>query len=412
MLRRQLRSIMFSAITTCILASGYAAETTFPDGNNSPEEGLANDISASLVVCGQGPRLISSFGHCSIHMSCPSAGLDNYYTYLILATPDNIKRFFTEGICTGHFEAQKWAEFSKDYVEQDRPVTEYKLNLTTDEVRHLWMNLDKETFNPVSRIWSFLHSQCTSISADVIRNSLLNERIEYADLPPALTGTFREYTDFAVANNPWYLFCFQSILGTEGEQQGTIWEKLAPTVIYPVWSQASFVDAAGNRRPVFTGDSQVLVDGTYAPSKPTPLTPNVVFGFLLVFTILLTIAEVFSKKTRKVGRVYDAILLCAQTLLGLFFTGLLLFSKASWMQGNLMPIVFNPLPAILWILFHKKGWFRYVYIFYAILLAGMIVATPFVPQLQWGHAIVFAILLVRVVSSILQRKPTKTDVPK
>ena len=98
MLHGQLRSIVFTVITTCILAGGYAAENTQPDGNNAPESGLADDISASLVVCGRGARLISSFGHCSIHMSCPSANLDNYYTYLIHATPANIRRFFTEGI--------------------------------------------------------------------------------------------------------------------------------------------------------------------------------------------------------------------------------------------------------------------------------------------------------------------------
>ena len=174
----------------------------------------------------------------------------NYYTYLILASPDNVKRFFEEGICTGQFVVQKWDEFSKDYIEQNRPVTEYKLNLTTDEVRHLWMNLDKETYNPKKRIYSFLHSQCTSICADIIRGSLHDERIEYGYLPEALTGTLRDYTDYAVSGYPWYRFCFQCLLGAEGEEQGTIWEKLTPTEIWPIWSQASIVDAEGNEYEV------------------------------------------------------------------------------------------------------------------------------------------------------------------
>ena len=401
MLCRQLRSIVFSAITTCILASGYAAETTPADAGNPSEAGLANDISASLVVCGRGARLISSFGHCSIHMSCPSAKLDNYYTYLIHATPKNIRRFFTEGICTGQFVVQKWDVFAKDYIEQNRPITEYKLNLTIDEIRHLWMNLDKETINPKSRAYSFLHSQCTSICADIIRGSLLNERMDSGELPDALNGTLRDYTNYAVANYPWELFCFQSLLGSEGEQQGIVWEKLAPTIIYPVWSQSSIVDATGTGRPVFTGESQVLFDGTYSPSKPSPLTPSVVFAILLVFTLLLTVAEVFSKKMRKITRVYDILLLCVQTLLGLFFTWLLLFSSASWMPGNVLPIVFNPIPALLWVFFHKKKTFRRVYIIYSVILAAMTVATPFVPQLQWGHALIFATFLIRTITQII-----------
>ena len=393
MLSRQLRSIVFSAITTCILASGYAAETTLSDGTS--EESLASDISASLVVCGRGARLISSFGHCSIHMSCPSAYLDNYYTYLILASPDNVKRFFEEGICTGQFVVQKWDEFSKDYIEQNRPVTEYKLNLTTDEVRHLWMNLDKETYNPKKRIYSFLHSQCTSICADIIRGSLHDERIEYGYLPEALTGTLRDYTDYAVSGYPWYRFCFQCLLGAEGEEQGTIWEKLTPTEIWPIWSQASIVDAEGNRRPVFTDDSQVLFNGTFRPSKPSPLTPTVVFAILFIFTLLLT---VFSKKLRTVTKVYDAILLVVQTVLGLFFTWLFLFSRATWMAGNVLPVVFNPIPVLLWVLFHKRKWFRWGYVFYAVVLAAMIAATPFVPQLGWGHTLLFGVFFVRVMA--------------
>ena len=402
MLSRQLRSIVFSAITTCVFACGYAADTTLPDGKNT-EQGLANDISASLVICGRGPRLISSFGHCSIHMSCPSANLDRYYTYLILASPDNIKRFFAEGICTGHFEAQKYDEFSKDYVEQNRPITEYRLNLTIDEVRRLWLNLDKEMYNPTGRAYSFLHSQCTSICADIIRNSLLNERIEYGDLPKKLTGTFRDYADYAVESYPWYLFCFQSILGAEGEQHGTIWEKLPPADIYSIWNQSSIIDTAGNRRPVFTGDSQTLFEGTWSPAKPSLLTPTAVFAILLVFTLLLTL---FSKKLRIVVRVYDAILLVVQTVLGLFFMWLVLFSSASWFPGNLLPIVFNPLPILLWLLFHKKAWFRWIYVVYTVVLAAMIIATPFVPQLGWAHALLLGVFLVRVIGLKMEIEKT------
>lgn len=411
MLSRLLRSIAFSAITTCIVASGYAAEKVNPVDSVKTGGELADDISASLVICGRGTRLFSSFGHSSIHMSCPSANLDNYYTFLIQATPDNIWRFFSKGISKGHFEAQKYEQFAKDYLEQNRPITEYKLNLTTDEVRHLWMNLDKETYNAVSRVYTLLHSQCTSISADVIRHSLLNERIEYGELPPVLDGTMREFAENAVSD-PWYLFGFQSILGKEGEQKGTVWEKLTPTTIQPIWSKASIVNASGKRRPVLIGEPNVLFNGTFAPDEPSPFTPLVVFSIILAFTILLTMAECFTRKLRGVTKVYDAILLCVQTLLGVFFCGLLFFSEATWMKGNVLPIVFNPLPAILWLSFQKKKWFRWVYLLYAFVLAAMIVATPFVPQLQWSHSLLFAIFLVRVVALFIQKTSTNNSSQK
>jgi len=399
---RQLRSIVFSVITTCIVASGYAAEKPIRGRGDKAAGGLADDISASLVICGRGGRLISSFGHCSIHMSCPSAGLDNYYTYLIEASSANVMRFFSEGVFTGLFVVQKWDEFREDYVRQNRPVTEYELNLTTDEVRRLWMNLDKETYHPDSRTYSFLHAQCTSICADIIRSSLLGERMEYGDLPKPLKGTLRDYAEFSVRNYPWYNFCFQSLLGAEGEQPGSPWEKLAPMDIVTVWRGASIVNAAAGGRPVFKGDERVLWCGTYQPttSTPSPLTPNLLFAVLLTFTLLLTLA---GKRMAAITKVYDALLLCLQTALGFFFTWLLLFSKASWMPGNLLPAVFNPIPFVVWLIFHKKKrTIRRAYVVYSIVLAVMMMASPFVPQLEWSHVLLFATFLVRTIALFLK----------
>lgn len=401
-MRRRLRGIALSVITTCIILGGYAAEMPVARDNASAQDGLANDISASLVICGRGGKLISSFGHCSIHMSCPSAGLDNYYTYLIEASSANIRRFFAEGVCTGLFVVQKWDEFSKDYVEQNRPVTEYGLNLTTDEVRRLWMSLDKETYRPDSRTYSFLHAQCTSICADIIRGSLMGERIEYGDLPQGLTGSLRDYAAFSVRNYPWYSFCFQSLLGAEGEQQGDLWEKLAPMDIVTAWSEASIVDAAGHRRPVLTGDERVLYAGSYQPSPPSPFTPTLFFALLLAATLLLTLAFGLGVRGERLGFACDAILLCLQTLLGLFFTWLLLFSKAPWMPGNLLPIVFNPIPFVVWLFLRGKKAIRWAYAVYAVVLAAMMVAAAFVPQLGWAHVLLFATFLVRVTAHLLK----------
>lgn len=411
-MRRQLRGFAFTVTTTCIILGGYAAEMPVPGDSIAAQEGLRNDISASLVICGRGSRLISSFGHCSIHMSCPSAGLDNFYTYLIEASSANVRRFLMEDVCKGLFVVQKWDEFSKDYVRQNRPVTEYPLNLTTDEVRRLWMSLDRETFHPDSRTYSFLHAQCTSICADIIRGSLLGERMEYGDLPPALTGTLRDYAAYAVRDYPWYNLCFQSLLGAEGEQQGDLWEKLAPMDIVTAWSDASIVDAAGNRRPVL-GDEHVLFAApqTSNPSPlthhPSPFTPTLFFALLLAATLLLTLAENrLGVRGERLVQAYDALLLCLQTLLGLFFTGLLLFSKAPWMAGNLLPIVFNPIPLVVWLYLRRKKAIRWAYAVYAAVLAAMMVAAAFVPQLGWAHVLLFASFLVRVIAHILKSVKT------
>lgn len=405
MLGRRIRSLAFTAIATCFFATGgYAANAHIPAEADTVPASLATDIQASLVVCDRGPRFVSSFGHCSIRMSCPSAGLDNYYTYLIHNEFSNVRMFFTHGVSRGHYAVQKWDEFSRDYVDQDRTITEYPLNLTTDEVRRLWMNLDREVYKPLSRMYSFLHSQCASISADIIQHSLDNEHIRYLTLDPAMCGTERDFALRSTERYPWYQFVFMCLLGREGEQPGKQTEMLTPTLIAPAWTQAVIENAAGDSRPVFASEPRTLYAGTYTPPVHSPFTPTVVFTLLLVLAIGLSIAN-RKGHLLQVGRVVDGCLLAVQTLVGCLVVYLCFFSHATWGPGNALLPVFNPLPLLLWLCFRRRPWFRWLCLAYALVVCVMIVASFFIPQLNLAHALLFALLMERVHNGWWMQRP-------
>lgn len=403
MLSRRIRSLAFTAIATCLFATGgYAANDAVPAASDSTSGGLATDISASLVVCERGPRFVSSFGHCSIRMSCPSAGLDNYYTYLIHNGMSNVCMFFSHGISRGHYAMQKWDEFSSDYIAQDRTITEYPLNLTSDEVRRLWMNLDREVYKPLSRMYSFLHSQCASISADIIQNSLDNEHIRYLTLDPAMTGTERDFALRVTECYPWYQFVFSCLLGREGEQLGKQTEMLTPTLIAPAWTQAVIEDASGHSRPVLADGPRVLYEGSFTPPAHSPLTPVTVFGTLVVLLIALSLANCRGHLLR-LGRLTDGILLAVQTLVGCLVVYLCFFSLATWGPGNALLPVFNPLPVVLWLCLRRRSGFRWVALAYAIVVLAMMVSALFIPQLGLAHVLLFALFFVRALNAFIIR---------
>ena len=58
-------------------------------------------------------------------------------------------------------------------------------------------------------------------------------------------------------------------------------------------------------------------------------------------------------------------------------------------------IPFNPLPLIIWILWHKRNGFYKVYLFYTAVLALFILATPLSEQLDLPHQLITASLAVR-----------------
>ena len=398
--------ILFTVIATCLFAAGgYAAE--YPaEPADTTSESLASDISAWLVISHRGPRFISSFGHCSIHMSCPSAGLDNYYTYLVLKNARDVRMFFTYGFSRGFYTLYKWDEFAADYIDQHRTITEYRLNLNTDEVRNLWKNLDREAYNPSSRMYSFLHSQCASISADVISRSLCGEHIVYDNLPPALTGTTRDFALHATELYPWYQFVFMCLLGREGEQFNKTAEMLSPTLIVPTWKQASIVDTAGHSRPVLTDEEREMYKGDFTHVTPNPFTPVIAFALVLALIVILTLMERLGK-CHRCAAVVDGVLLGMLTLVGCLITYLCFFSQATWGPGNALLPVFNPLPFVLWLILRRKRCFRWLCAAYTAVIAVMMVAAAFIPQLGAGHVMLFAIFLVRAANRTFpMNKPT------
>jgi hypothetical protein len=67
-------------------------------------------------------------------------------------------------------------------------------------------------------------------------------------------------------------------------------------------------------------------------------------------------------------------------------------------------LVFNPLPAIVWLLFRHKNWYGRCSLFYAVFLTILIIATPFVPQFDLEHALLESSMLIVCVEAYLRLK--------
>lgn len=90
-------------------------------------------VTASLMVISPGNEIYSVFGHCVLHMQCPSKHLDYVYTF---ETEPNYLKFFA-GKSKACFVAVPTHEFLQQYKAEGRGVTEYELNLTPHEKQEL-----------------------------------------------------------------------------------------------------------------------------------------------------------------------------------------------------------------------------------------------------------------------------------
>lgn len=365
------------------------------------ENGLATDITVSLISVAPGYTVYTAHGHCALRLRCPSVGLDISFTYGLDDTAENRMAFFN-GSGRGTYTAYHTDDYLKEYADEGRQVHEYELNLTLNEKRRLWELLDDEMSSGNYRLYNYLHTNCSSMCVDAVYRALDGDQLVYGKLPPVVHGTYRQFITYVSERRPWVCFFWLSLLGSTGEETGQMEDKLSPSLLVEAWQYAVLKDSLGSSRPMFVGEGQLLIQGDDG-MKTTWFTPTLFFALLLVLVILLTVAE-WRGRLHGVGRVVDFLLLTFQTLVGLFICYMGFITSLNGTQGNLYVIPFNPLPIILWLLFHRRKDFHKVYLFYTVVLTVFIALTPFLVQIDLPHSLLVAVMAVRCLPKTIKTK--------
>lgn len=389
-------SLYLSLLVATLLLSPLqlTAQQQNADSVATDAGGLATDIFASLIIAEPSNDIYGCCGHCAIRMQCPSHNMDYCFTYSFSNTLLNKFKFFN-GTGEGTFVPMYTNDFLLEYKEAHRGVMEYRLNLTLEEKRVLWQNLDANANSSYHWKYDFLKTNCSAMCAYIIEQSLVGERIAYGHLDPILTGDNRTFVKQIFSHTPWYQFFWLTLLGAEGEEWGEVYTRLAPFIITDVWGTASFVnDNTGETRPIFDGEP-IVVSNEHTVLTPSPVTPFIAFLALLVVSLVITV--LFLKGVaRRVVVCFDVALLVAQTILGLIALYLNFFSELQGAHGSWHVLVMNPLPLLVVLLFRKKPkYWRIGWLLYSALLVVYLIAALFSPQILLPHVFIAAALLLR-----------------
>ena len=168
--------------------------------------GLATDVFASLIIAEPSNDIYGCLGHCAIRMQCPSHNMDYCFTYSFSNSFANKFKFFN-GTGEGSFVPMYTEGFLEEYREQHRGVMEYKLNLTLEEKRLLWQNLDENAHSSFRWRYDYLKTNCSAMCAYIIEQSMIGERIAYGKLDPVLLGDNRTFVK-NIFENPILIILF------------------------------------------------------------------------------------------------------------------------------------------------------------------------------------------------------------
>lgn len=387
--------VIFMAIMACV--SGLSLSMRGADLTAEQIDSLARTpdfVKVSLIVVTPGEKPYSILGHEAIRLQCPMQDLDYCYSFEQQMQGKYVYDFL-KGEGRGGYVAIETPGYIEMYRREGRGIKEIPLNLNPLEKQRLWMIMDgRLEEGQTSTVIDHMNVQCSSMCVWPLMEALdEGSYIDNGELPPSVVPTMRGQLAPHRERAPWACWWWNLVIGTEGDEEREASMLITPYRQEMLWQNASVVDKEGKRRALFAGKSHKLLEQT-KEDNPFPLTPEMVFGSLLILTLLITVME--SRGSWKMaGDVLDTLLLIWQTSLGLLLLWLKLFSSLPATDGNWYLWVYNPLPLLLWLILRRKsGYFR-VYWLYSGILVLMLLASPLLPQATLGMQLPLCSMLVR-----------------
>lgn len=351
----------------------------------------SNFVTSSLLVASPGEAIYSQLGHAALRMECPRYRLDYCFSFEEEPGMGGILKFFL-GKTDAHMIAVPTAEFLSNFKTEGRQVKQYTLNLTLHEKQELWRLLDNDYVDENMRKFNFLQNNCSSVSLLAVENIVVDETIDFNGWPEPFKLINGAGIRYLTRNHPWLQFWSMTFIGTEGDSYWEHEQQVAPELLPQVLKKASIVATDGSKRPMVTSEKELLP--LVNEFKATQLTPTLTFGALLLLTLLITLGQLLWK-WRWSPKILDFLLMTFVTITGLVLIYTSFVSGLFGKHWNWYLIPFNPLPLIIWLIWHKRKGFYKVYLLYTIILVLFILATPLSQQLDFPHQLITTTLAIR-----------------
>lgn len=354
----------------------------------------------SLLTCGPGEELYSTFGHTAIRVVDSTANLDIAFNY---GTFDDSDPYFyvkfTRGIMRYALSAYSFRDFMQEYVADKRSVTEQVLELNCTEKKHLFDALKKNA-GEENRYYGyqFYLDNCTTRARDIIKRNT-NDPIFFKNILPEKAPTFRElinnYLDSG--NQYWNKFGIDLLLGSNLDKQATNEQAM----FLPDYLMKGF-DSASQHQQAIVIKKQIILPAGRKNKDTAWFTPFILFSVLAFFFVLLSVSK--NERAKKLLYIADIIFFLLVGLLGVTITFLWLARVDMVCRNNLNILWASPTHVVMAFLTKKnqvwaRNYFRAVAFIAFILLIGW----AWLPQ-QLDSAFAPLLIIIITRSVFISRK--------
>ncbi|MDR2292236.1 MAG: DUF4105 domain-containing protein [Prevotellaceae bacterium] len=308
--------------------------------NTIKAQQLSDSAQISLLTCGAGNQLYSTFGHSAIRICDKKNNIDLVFNYgtFNFSTP-NFYLKFSRGTLIYMLSVNNFRDFLQNYKYENRSVYEQKLNITQDEKEKLF-SLLIENYEPQNRNYryDFFKDNCSTRIRDAFQKAI-GEKLKFHNQNTTGNKTFRELICPYLEKMQWSKFGIDILLGMPTDMRATN----ADYMFLPN-ELLKNVDTATINGIKFASPVEVLYQA-HKISISKPLSPILAFFAFMAIIILLSLLEFrYLLKNRKINlKIFDRTFFAILAILSLIILLMWIFSLHYPVRNNLNILWLNPL---------------------------------------------------------------------
>lgn len=384
---------MLSRLISFLLMSLIGLPAMCIESNDSVIPGAGDDgfISSSLLIVSPGAEIYQPFGHALIRMECPSAGLDFVFTFETDGDRSVWENFFygSEGMVV----AVETPRLLHDIAAEKRGVAAFRLNLSPCQKQKLWQELDALIARP-SVNFNLRQRNCMSEMLAAVNTAIFPDTIDIGSPQLQRINNAAMMDHMMAERRPWAVLAYKIGIGAQCDDVDTWLTRTTPVLFDEIYRDARIVSPDGSKRPLVAGGRRILIEpvSDFDDTPVHPLTAAWIFAFLVLLLCLIDI----SGRCQVAVKIADGTLLAVQTAAALILMLLALSPYGIGHGWNWYLIVFNPLPALVWIVLPGNKRPGLLYLCYALVLVAFVLIVPtFASEVDTTGIIVLSALALR-----------------
>ncbi len=332
---------------------------------------LSDKAVISVITCGPGTELYSSFGHSAFRVQDRDRDIDWIYNYgtFNFNTP-NFYGKFAQGKLLYSLSKQRFENFLYTYELENRWVKEQILDISPREQNEVFDFLENN-YKPQNRDYKydFLLENCSTKVPEVLHR-VLEEDIVFTNYLQDSSKTFRDLIQENLIANSWSSFGIDLALGAVIDRQADYKQYMfLPEYVFFQLEHTRIKD-----KPIVLRERTIL--NYHLQNRGNYFTASPLFwlGLLFLFTATITYID-FRNEVR--SRVLDVILFLLTGLAGCLMVFLWFFTDHTATAQNLNVLWAFPLNLVpAYYLLRYKGLPNWLPLYLTFLLILLLIAVP------------------------------------